>query len=286
MSVPSAAELRSRPTVLVQGHRMALHDAAIDRYISPSLRSTGAFEPWETALVKAELRPGDVVLDVGANIGYYTLIFANLVGPTGKVYAFEPDPTNFALLRHNVGLNGYRNVVLVNKAVSDRTAAARLFLCDFNTGDHRIYDSADGRPSVPIETVDLDSFFGRRRRLDFIKFDIQGAEWAALHGMTGLLRRHDRLKMITEFWPFGLSKYGVSAADYLAFLLGQGFQLFDIDEPAARLAPADPARLLATYVPEKEDFTNLLCVKLPAVAARRGRPGWLRRAWGRLARSA
>jgi FkbM family methyltransferase len=281
MSVSSTAEVLSGPAIDVQGHRMVVHSESRDRVISQLLRHNGVFEPWETELVKAELRPGDTVLDVGANIGYYTLLFARLVGPRGKVYAFEPDPDNFALLSHNVRLNGYRNVVLVNKAVSDRPGAARLFLSDSNTGDHRIYDSCDGRPSLPIETTDLDSFFRAfKGYFDFIKFDIQGAEWAALQGMKGILARHDRLKMVTEFWPFGLKRYGASAADYLTFLQQQGFALYDIDETGGRLSRVDPAELLGRYDPDREDYTNLWCVKLPCFKpgqAEGRRPGWLRR---------
>src|SRR5258708_4633510 len=165
--------------VFVHGHPMVLHEAKIDRYISPALRASGIFEPFETELAKVLIKPGDVVLDLGANIGYYTLLFARLVGPAGRVYAFEPEPANCALLKKNVELNGYENVVLVSKAVSNQTGLGKLFLCDFNQGDHRLYDSKDGRPHIEIETVELDRFFHNYGgSFDFIKFDIQGAEWA------------------------------------------------------------------------------------------------------------
>jgi FkbM family methyltransferase len=271
--MPGAAAIdpRERPTVNVQGHRMVVHDPGVDNVISRILQSGGTFEPWETELVQAEVRPGDTVLDLGANIGYYTLIFARLVGPAGKVYAFEPDPTNFALLKHNVELNGYRNVVLVNKAVADKTARARLFLAPTNAGDHRLCDTEEGRRSVPVETVDLDTFFRNfKGRFDFIKIDIQGSEWAALRGMKEFLARHDRVKMVTEFWPLGLAKFGVRAADYLALLQELGFQLFDINEDGWSMTPADPNRLVATYPPHRNDFTNLLCFKALRMPAQWG----------------
>ncbi len=87
------------------------------------------------------IKPGQTVIDVGANIGYYnTLQFAKLVGPTvSRVYAFEPDPDNFALLRKNVAQNGYANVVCIQKAVSDQTSKLKLFRNSQNHGDHRIY---------------------------------------------------------------------------------------------------------------------------------------------------
>ncbi len=87
--------------VRVLGHRMFL-----DRFDSLSLSVVGRHEQCITELVQQIIKPGDIVLDIGANIGYYTLIFARCVGPTGHVYAFEPDPGSFALLQKNVQING------------------------------------------------------------------------------------------------------------------------------------------------------------------------------------
>lgn len=262
--VPSAVDLQAKPTILVQQHRMAIYDNADDYVISPALAINGEFEPWETELVKGEIRLGDTVLDVGANIGYYTLIFARLVGPRGRVYAFEPDPVNFALLRHNVALNGYRNVVLVNKAVSDKVAKGSLYLSESNPGDHRIYDSADGRSSKSIAMTTLDSYFhGQGQRINFIKFDIQGAEPMALRGMTKLLECNERLKMVVEFWPYGLAKNGASAAELLAFLSKSGFHLYEINEADKIVEAINPVELTAKYKPDSQIHTNLWCVKLP-----------------------
>jgi hypothetical protein len=108
------------------------------------------YEPYLTKLVMDLIRPGDVVVDVGAMIGYYTVIFARLVGADGTVYAFEPDPENFAILEENVSLNGYSHVRLERAAVSDRAGTGRLYLNTSNRGDHRIFDSSDGRPSIDV----------------------------------------------------------------------------------------------------------------------------------------
>lgn len=101
---------------VVQGHKMFL-----DSKDSLGLSLKGVHEEFETELVKRMIKRGDVVLDIGANIGYYTLIFAKIVGEDGKVFAFEPDPTNFALLKRNVEINGYKNILLVQKAVSNKS---------------------------------------------------------------------------------------------------------------------------------------------------------------------
>src|SRR5207253_6545315 len=114
----------------------------------------GVWEPLETYLVERRVREGDVVLDIGANIGYYTLVFAELVGDSGRVFAFEPEPANFALLSENTGLNGRANVTLVNAAVADAGGRLPLYLAGENKGDHRLFDSpGESRDSVAVEVV-------------------------------------------------------------------------------------------------------------------------------------
>lgn len=241
----------------VHGHTMFL-----DSKDSLGLSVYGAYEPFETEFVAGLIQKGDVVLDLGANIGYYTLIFARLVGEEGKVFAFEPDPDNFALLTKNVTANGYRNVTPVQKAVSNETRKVRLYLCEDNKADHRIYASDQGRESIEIEAIRLDDYFeDYEGKIDFIKIDVQGAEGGALEGMQCLLRRNENLKMITEFWPFGLNRFGIEPEDYLRRLLEYGFNIEQLDEHRRRTQPANVAELLATYTPEKENFTNLFCTR-------------------------
>jgi FkbM family methyltransferase len=241
---------------------MFLHPAAVDRYVSPVLAAGAPFEPFETEWVHNLVRPGDLALDLGAHIGYYTLLLARLVGPYGRVFAFEPDPANFALLQRNVAANGYRNVELFNLAASDRTGPARLFLCGDNAGDHRIWAPPEARPSVPIRTVELDSFFaGAGYHFDFVKMDVQGAEGAVVRGMRGLLGRPGRLNLVTEFWPQGLRACGTAADAYLGLLQELGFRFYFIDEIRRQLVATEAGRLLRALDPDREDFINLLCVK-------------------------
>jgi FkbM family methyltransferase len=248
-----------KSSVEVLGHKMFL-----DAKDSLLLAAHGVYEPFETDLLQKQIRPGDAVVDVGANIGYYTLLFARRVGPQGRVFAFEPDPTNFDLLQRNVQRNGYTNVTLVRKAVAAQSGKLRLYLCENNKGDHRTYDSHDGRPSLEIEAVSLDDYFiDYRGTLSLIKMDIQGAEEGALRGMKRVLRGHPCVKVATEFWPIGLKRFGTSAQAFLDSLRRQGFQLYHINEAARTLAPADAPELLRMYVPEKENYTNLLCAREP-----------------------
>lgn len=241
----------------VQGHRMFL-----DSRDSLGLSADEIWEPLETALVKKEVRSGDVVLDIGANIGYYTLILARLVGENGRVFAFEPEPENFDLLKKNVEINGYRNAVLVKKGVSDVNGKTRLYLSEENRGDHRVYDSRDDRNSMEIETIRLDDYFkDYEGRIDFIKMDIQGAEGKALQGMPLLLQKFKELKIIMEFWPTVLKKAGTEPGDLLGFLLNHDFKIYNIDRAEKMIKPADINELLEAYSYEAEKYTNLFCCR-------------------------
>lgn len=241
----------------VQGHMMFLDPA--DSIVSPYLLRDGFFELAETILVENHVKPGDVVVDVGANIGYYTLILARLVGTTGRVYAFEPDPKNFALLQKNVVGNRYRNVTLIPCAVTEKSGRLKLFLCDTNKGDHRIYPSEECRAQVEIQGVSLDDYLNAKEEtVDFVKMDIQGSEPGALRGMRRIIQRSPKLKMVTEFWPRGMKRFGASPDEFLDELRELGFDLSVIGEDGLPRSTGDK-ELLAVNQGNAEAFTNLFC---------------------------
>jgi FkbM family methyltransferase len=242
--------------VEVNGQKMFL-----DEKDSLSLSIWGIFEEFETKIVKEKIKKGDVVLDIGANIGYYTLIFAKLVGEKGKVFAFEPDPTNFSILKKNIEINGYKNVVLAQKAISDKNGKIKLYICEDNRGDHRIYDSHNNRQSIEIEAIRLDDYFkDYNGNINFIKMDIQGAEGGATQGMSNILQKNN-LKVISEFWPMGLKKFGIDPEEYLKLLTSSGFRIYEVDEQRKEVIMTDIQKLLKMYSPEKDEHTNLLLIK-------------------------
>lgn len=244
-------------SVMVQGHRMWLDDRD-----TLQLAVNQVYEPAETALLKEHLKAGQTFIDVGANIGYYTLLAARIVGPKGKVYAFEPDLNNFKLLVRNIAANGYSNVVPMNQALSNKAGTARLYINPSNRGDHRIYDSHDGRPSVEVGMTTLDRFFEKLdKKVHFIKMDIQGAEAAALGGMKGLIRKNKGLKLVTEFSPGSLKAFGADPKKYLKNLQALGFRFLEISEKAKTVKPVTPTQLLKRQWGGSEDYTNLFCIK-------------------------
>ena len=247
-------------TVEADGH--LLYVEPHDRAVGARLRRRGVWAAAETALCKREIKPGMHVLDVGANIGYFTLLFARLVGPNGHVHAFEPEPRNFELLQRNIARNGYTNVTAVPKAVSRTSGSQRLYKSPNNLGDHRLAHGTAGRDSIDVSVIALDEFLQDEARVDFIKLDIQGAECAAVQGARQLITRSAPLCLITEFWPAGMRAFGDDPEQYLQELSALGFSIAII-APGSRpeFIPLDGAAALHELVQQNREV-DLFCRKM------------------------
>ena len=181
---------------------------------------SGGPEKLTTEMFKNVVKEGDVVLDLGANVGYYSLLAARLIGEKGKVYAFEPEPVNYSLLLKNIELNGYDNVVAVQKAVSNVAGKVRLFLDKKDTGAHTIYQPDDEREFTEVESVILDDFFkDKEHPINVIKMDVEGAEMAVFSGMSRIIRESENLKMFVEFYFPGMKRAGNAPREFARRLL-------------------------------------------------------------------
>jgi hypothetical protein len=200
-----------------------------DFYLTPAVLF-GVYEKGVTSLFFKEVKKDMTVLDLGANVGYYTLISAGLVGEKGKVFAFEPDPIPFGILKRNVEVNNCKNVVLVKRAVSDRTGKTQITLDEF--------------------------FRNYKNRIDFIKMDIEGSEALALRGMRKMLGKNKGVKIVTEFCPTSLRRAGSSPEDFLKELEGLGFKLYLIDEKGT-LSRVERKHIMQMC--RGETHVNLLC---------------------------
>ncbi len=247
-----------RHTVKATVNGMTMFLDTRDHGIGKPLLTAGAYEPEETAFVRSALSPGDVFVDVGANVGYFTCLAARIVGPEGLVFAFEPDPRNFRLLSRAIEANRFENVVLERVAIGDRSGSIRLYRSSLNHGDHRIYDSGGGRCAIKIRMTSLDEYFaGRRTAVDFLKMDIQGAEFLALRGMERLLEAsRDRITILTEFWPSGLRRAGADPGAFLEFFESRGFFFQGLDGRAR-----SAREILASC--SGEEYANLVVTGLP-----------------------
>jgi FkbM family methyltransferase len=220
---------------------------------------TGAYDPFELEIYRAILREGDSVIDVGANIGYFTTQFARLVGPRGRVFAFEPEPSNFALLQENLRLNALHNVVAENAAVSDTNGTAKLYLAPGDSTDHRLVAPNDWTP-VRVKVVSLDDYFGQDTAgVRLVKMDIQGSEGKAIRGMARVLRSTPSIVLVTEFCPHLLSLSGTDPILFLSFIRELGFEILNLNERSKSIESASISELLEKYGSKRDYYTNLLC---------------------------
>jgi FkbM family methyltransferase len=214
------------------------------------------YEPEHVALIKKVVKKGDIVIDAGAHIGYYTLILAEAVGPTGKVFSFEPNPKNFEVLKKNVAVNGYKHVVLEQKAVSNKNGKVKFYFSDINSGDGTIYATSEDRKSCEVESVRLDDYFKNKLKPTFFKMDIQGMEPSAFEGMQSILS-NPYLKFSIEFYPAGLESAGYKPQEFLDKIMKKGFRLYDLDKKKI----AKDENSITEYYNSINYFTTLYCYK-------------------------
>lgn len=182
------------------------------------------YEP-ELAHLEDFVPEGSTVIDVGANLGLYTVVAAKLVGPRGRVIAVEPSAATFELLRHNVALNGLGNVTLVNKALSDGVGAARLYHIA-GAPNYSLGAPADpGTAYEDVETVSLDRLVTDCGAADVscVKIDVEGAEHLVVRGGTGCLARW-RPAVIFEVNDENAGRFGSSGTDTVAALRELGYR--------------------------------------------------------------
>lgn len=229
----------NKSIIEVQGGKMYVNPDGLPQRYREAFRGyiISIWEKLTTEKFKEVVREGDVVVDLGASMGYFTLLAAKLVGKKGKVYAFEPAPINYSLLIKNIELNGYDNVVLVQKAVSNVSGTVKLFLSNEDIGNNTIYQYGDNREFVEVESVALDEFFrDKEHRVNVIKMDIEGAEMAALLGMDRIIRGNKKLKMFSEFYPSLMSAAGYSPEDFVHKLIDDyHFSIQPIDRLPGRM---------------------------------------------------
>jgi FkbM family methyltransferase len=211
----------------------------LDKGDTMRLSTRGYYEPVLTKIIENQVKEGDTVFDIGAHIGYYTLKLARKVGPSGKVYAFEAHPDNYAILKRNVEANGYKNVHICNKAVSDSNGRIKLFFGKERSAHHSTlkneYCNDEG---TEIDSVRLDDFlspFIGEEKVNFIKIDIEGGEFKALRGMENLIKRSDKLRIVTEIVPSFLEKQDLTVDSYIRYLESLGIELYYIDEDSGKI---------------------------------------------------
>lgn len=224
--------------------RYKFYVTASDVGFGAHLMLDGVWEGWLTVFMARLIKPGMTVVDVGANHGYYTVLFADLVGPEGRVAAIEPHPVTARLLRMSVDVNGFHQRVKVAEmaAMSADNARVTLHLPEGEPKNARIIDvGVDARPDrVSVKGGTIDRLLSRWSKIDFIKVDVEGAEEDAIMGMSGILER-DRPRMLLEF-NVGRGRDPAALIDRLFALYGE-IRSVDFDSvatPVSREALLNP----------------------------------------------
>lgn len=196
--------------------------------VSEAIVKNRIWEPYETQIIlkclgRSDSDPRKCLIDVGANIGYYSLVANKSCG--AKVYAFEPEQRNFELLKRN--LEEFEGVSLFNLALSDQNGSANLYLSTDNAGDHQLAKSND-RICQKVTLAKGDSLV--KGSVDFIKIDTQGAEYKVLKGLMDTISANlSHLDLIVEFWPLGLERQGSSSDSLIELLTNLDLGIYIID---------------------------------------------------------
>jgi len=232
-------------TFLETGQRILVDTRSLD--IGVHLLTLGMWEPQYTALFRRLVRPGDTVLDLGANHGVYTLIAAQLAGPAGRVHAFEPNPRLAHLAEMSARLNGYGDTVTMHRVcASDSEGSTWLvFETAFSGGGTQNRTGVEGETALACRTAILDEIFADPGfKVDVVKLDVEGSEGRALRGMRALLARSPDVRILMEFAPAMLAGSGVPAAEVVEMLESLGLSPWTVGEGGA-LHPARWADLAA-----------------------------------------
>lgn len=235
-------------------------DMFIDPKDSLRLDKNHIYAPIETSLVQKTLSYGDVFFDVGAHIGYFSIIASRIVGREGLVVAFEPEARNFAILEENIKLSAISPVIAFQVAVSDVEGKGAIYLNESNSGDHRTFKSEIMRSQYPIDVVELDRLDPQiTKRIDFLKIDTQGSDHLVLRGARNVIRKNPRLKILIEYFPEGMYLSGGRTNDYFDELAG--FDISFVDKRKQGLTKADRTTLESLFKRERRNYTNLFARK-------------------------
>jgi len=219
----------------------------------------GVYEPDCTRLFESLLRPGDCVLDVGANIGWFTLLASVLVAEKGQVHAFEPVPQIADCLTENVALNRRQNVTVHRTAALDRCGATQFnMVCGKNMGLSSIRDlGRTGVRAIEVATVTIDSLKETLPPVRLVKLDVEGAEHKALQGMKEVIDR-DKPMILLELEDNFLQASGSSAAEVLRLLNHFGYKAFLLAGGGLRSiyadVPVEQSYVLAVH--SREEFAT------------------------------
>jgi len=205
-----------------------------DAYTLETYSNVEYHEKTTVSFLDRIIKKGMNVINVGANIGYFTLLIAKLVGNDGKVYAFEPSIRTSKLLQKNIELNKYQNISVETKAVSDQNNIVDLWVgrgSVFNFVSSKAPEKDPELFKTTAKTTSIDDFISENKiKLDFLFMDAEGSEMKILEGMKKTLQENPNLTIITEYNPYTLELTDTSPKLFLELIEKKGFLIYLIDE--------------------------------------------------------
>ena len=235
----------------------------------------GLYEAETTRVLRESVKPGMTVLDVGANIGYFSLMAARFTGENGRVWAFEPVPTMLEILNLNVRNNALQNIItVIPQAVSNVPGTTAMYVNAMASGWSSLYGEASAtlppeiraqQERIEIGCITLDDWAAQHKwpTVDLIKMDIEGAEKQALEGMIQLSRKNARLKLIIEFNIRTLQAAAITPEELFVAIHACGFDNISIiaDKLQPLDIPIDVSQLLREIHEGNGESVNLFCEK-------------------------
>ena len=222
------------------------------------------YEKSESHFIKSICYEGMNILDIGANIGYYTALFSQLAGERGSVIAIEPDLESYKYLSKSINSFNYKNVLSFRLAASDIKQKLPLFISKENRGDNRLYSTNQKRNSIMVDCLTVDELLEENKieNLDLIKIDVQGYEPKVLKGMLNIVRSSKKLILLSEFWPKGILQAGESPKEFLTMLRKMQFQLFELKKNGflVLLKPSEDNKFIKKHQGRK--YTNIIGKKI------------------------
>jgi FkbM family methyltransferase len=251
--IPGAAQLRDwvlrsltpAGRILVTFPRFQMYLNPRDTGLSRELIAGEAYESFEADLFLGLLTPGMVIIDVGANVGYYGMLAASCTGDGVTVYAFEPEQATYAYLAANVELNQLTGVIPINSALSNVEGPLTFYSNASNLGKHSILpEAADESIAVEVPCTTLDTFVRSNHvdRLDVLKLDVEGAEGLVIDGGWSAIERF-RPIVFLEFTPEWLRKTGTAPEALLRRFIAIGYTIGLIDAQGHEVVEVDLPRL-------------------------------------------
>lgn len=225
-----------------------------DQVMTPWIDARGEWEADETAFLRRSLRPGNTFVDVGANIGYFSVLGSTLVGASGRVVAVEPEPRNLSLLSANLWRHRCENALVLPVAAHRQHGFLPLRMNEENRGDHQVGWAEEADLLVPCARLDD---LLRDVEPDLIKVDTQGVDHDVIAGLAEVIAENLSLTILVEFWLEGMEQRGLNAHQIAAEYEASGFRLAQLETDGG-VRESSPEELVAGAAASPSHYVNVV----------------------------